>query len=295
MIELRRLEILAAAVRERSIAAAARSLDITPSAASQSIAALEAQTGTTLFHRVGRGVVPTPAGERLALHAEAIVSQLRQAEAELSGPPAGTLRLGAFATAVAGLLPDALRRLSDSGHGFPVHIDELEPDEARALLRRGELDLGLVNHDAVLAPDAGGPWRVEHIVDEPVLVVLPSTHPLARRGEVDLADLRDERWIMQAPASPCQEIVVRACAAQGFAPTLSATCRDYRSIVRLVECGLGVSLVPRLALQSLVVGDVSIRPTRTPITRRINALIPSGEHAAAAWTLLGLLRASPHL
>ena len=290
MIEVRRLEVLAAAVRERSIAAAARSLDITPSAASQSIAALEAQTGTALFKRVGRGVLPTPAGERLALHAEAIVLQLRQAEAELGGPSAGTLRLGAFATAVAGLLPHALRGLTGAGHGFPVQIDELEPDEVRALLRRGQLDMGLVNHDAVLAPDVGGPWRVEHVVDEPVLVVLPSAHPLARRAKVDLTDLRDEHWIMQAPASPCQEIVLRACAAQGFAPTVSATCRDYRSIVRLVECGHGVSLVPRLALQSLVVGDVSIRPTRTPVMRRINALIPAGESSSAAWTLLGLLR-----
>src|SRR5262249_14737520 len=92
---------------------------------------------------------------------------------------------------------------------------------------------------------------------------------------VDLAALAGDDWIMQAPASPCQELVVRACAAEGFAPAVSATCADYRSIVRLVEAGHGVSLVPRLALEHLDVGSTRVAASRVPVRRRISALVPA--------------------
>src|SRR5580765_6651254 len=99
MLDLRRLEVLAAAVRERSIASAARSLGITPSAASQALSALEAQAGTRLLRRQARGVVPTAAGERLAAHAAAVLSQLATAETELATGVSGDLRVAAFPTA----------------------------------------------------------------------------------------------------------------------------------------------------------------------------------------------------
>jgi DNA-binding transcriptional LysR family regulator len=289
------MEVLAAAVRERSLAGAARSLGITPSAASQAVGALEAQAGTPLLERRARGVVPTAAGERLALQAEAVLAQLAAAEAELSGDRVGAVRIAAFATAVAGLLPQVLRALGtaspDGSPGQRVEILELEPAEARAAVRSGEVDLALVNHDAELSPDMRGPWRVVHVIDEPVLAVLPATHPLARARTVDLARLTSEDWIMQAAASPCQELTLRACAAAGFAPSVSATCADYRSIVRLIEVGHGVSLVPRLALAHLDCSGVVARRTRLPLTRRVNALVTvERADTPAVRRLLTLLR-----
>lgn len=294
MLDVRRLTVLAAAVRERSIAAAARSLDITPSAASQAIGALEAQTGTQLLVRVARGVVPTSAGERLATQAEAVLAQLATAELELAGGDRGVLRVAAFATAVAGLLPQTLARMRGVEPQLRMHVLEAEPDTARAALAAGVVDVALVNHHALLAPDAAGPWRVMHVLDEPVLAALPPGHRLAHAmapsilvpdevwtqepsAAVDIRDLAADDWVMQAAASPCQEMVVRACADAGFAPSVSATCADYYSILRLVQAGHGVALIPRLALGGDRLPEkVTVLPLRIPVTRRVNALIPPG-------------------
>lgn len=286
MLDVRRLEVLAAAVRERSIAAAARSLQITPSAASQAIAALERQAGTRLLERATRGVAPTAAGERLALRAEAVLAQLAGAEAELAQVTPGTLRVAAFPTAITGLLADALQTLRVQGPGLEVSLLEVEPEGARAALRAGAIDVALVNHDAGLAPDAQGPWRVVHVLDEPVLAAVPLKHRCAQQKTIDLAELATDDWIMQIPASPCQQLAVLACAAEGFAPTVSATCGDYRSIVRLVECGHGVSLVPRLAAQFIDGRGIALRPTRVPLNRRTNALIAAEHGTSPAVTQL---------
>ena len=137
MLDVRRLEVLALAVREGSLAAAARALDITPSAASQAVAALEAQAGTPLLERLARGVRPTARGERLAAQAEAVLAILDRAHDELVASSAGTVTVAAFPTAVIGLVPAALRRLAHDAPGLDVRVLEVEPDGGRAQASRG--------------------------------------------------------------------------------------------------------------------------------------------------------------
>jgi DNA-binding transcriptional LysR family regulator len=272
MLDVRRLEVLSATLREGSIAAAARTLAITPSAASQALSALEAQTGAVLLERQARGVRPTAAGERLAAQADAVLSLLSRAESELDGRTT-SLRVAAFPTAVIGLLPAALVALRERTPDLHVQLLELEPDDARVALRNGEVDAALVNHHAVLAPDTRGPWRVEHIVDEPVLAALPRAHRLADRAFVRVEQLRDDAWIMQKPASPCQDLVQRVCGGGGFAPAVVASCGDYRSILALVGAGVGVSLVPQMAFVGVDVSSVALVPLRPAVRRRVNALV----------------------
>jgi len=272
MLDVRRLEVLSATLREGSIAGAARSLAITPSAASQALSALEAQTGAVLLERQARGVRPTPAGERLAAQADAVLSLLSRAESELDGRTT-SLRVAAFPTAVIGLLPAALVGLRTETPDLHVQLLELEPDDARVALRSGEVDVALVNHHAVLAPDTRGPWRVEHIVDEPVLAALPCSHRLAGRPSVRVEQLREDAWIMQKPASPCQDLVQRVCGGGGFAPTVVASCGDYRSILALVGAGVGVSLVPQTGFFGVDTSSVALVPLRPAVRRRINALV----------------------
>ena len=281
MLDVRRLEVLATAVREGSLAAAARKLGLTAGAASQAIAALESQVGVALLERLPRGVRPTPAGERLAAHAEAVLTTLLRAESELAGDGApSVVRLAAFPTAVIGLLPPVLAELSRTD--VDVQIIELEPDLARAAVRKGDCDLALVNQYSLLTPDAHGPWEVVHIRDEPVLAALPSSHPFAGRAHVSIRQLGDDPWITQPPGSPCQELVQRVCAAAGFAPHVAATCADYRSILALVGAGVGVSLIPELALDGLRAPPVALIPTRPRTQRRINALVSSRPGIPAA-------------
>ncbi|HEY5304417.1 MAG TPA: LysR family transcriptional regulator [Acidimicrobiales bacterium] len=289
MLDIRRLEVLAAAVRDRSLTAAARSVGISPSAASQAIAALERQIGSQLLVRGPRGVEPTAVGERLSLHAEAVFAQLASAEAELSLNLARHLRVAAFATAMRGLLSPAIGKLRARDSAMTIEIVEMEPDIARAALRAGDLDMALVNHSAELSPDADGPWRVSHLLDEPTYVAVHARHPLALKRRVELGHFENEQWIMQVPASPCQQLTVRACAAAGFAPVVSAICADYASIIALIKVGHGVSLIPRLATQSIDLSGIALVRTRTEITRRINVLA-AGDERVGAYALLASLR-----
>ncbi len=292
MLDVRRLEVLSSTLREGSIAGAARALSITPSAASQALSALEAQTGALLLERLPRGVRPTAAGERLAAQAEAVLSLLATAESELDGRRA-SLRVAAFPTAVIGLLPGALTAVHAAAPALHLQVLEMEPDDGRAALRTGDVDVALVNHHAVLAPDTRGPWRVEHLVDEPVLAALPRTHRLAGRAHLRVEQLREDDWVMQKPASPCQDLVQRVCGGAGFAPSVVAACGDYRAILALVGAGLGVSLVPVMALGGVDTSAVSLVPLRPAVRRRTNALVSTRPGVSlAARPLLDALRDS---
>src|SRR6266568_112459 len=292
MLDVRRLEVLTAALREGSIAGAARVLAITPSAASQALSALETQAGATLVERLPRGIRPTAAGERLAAHGEAVLTMLARAESELSGRTRN-LRVAAFPTAVLGLLPSVLIALRVSAPDLHLQIQELEPEEGRAALRAGDVDIALVNHHAVLAPDVRGPWRVVHLLDEPVLAALPLGHRLASKPSVQVEALREDPWVMQKAGSPCQDLVQRVCGSSGFAPTVVASCGDYRSILALVGAGLGVSLVPQMALAGLDLSSLALVPVRPAVHRRVNALVSSRPGVQpAARPLLELLTAS---
>jgi DNA-binding transcriptional LysR family regulator len=283
MLDIRRLEVLSTTLREGSIAGAARALAITPSAASQALSALEAQTGAVLLERLPRGVRPTAAGERLAAQADAVLSLLTRAESQLDGRTT-SLRVAAFPTAIIGLLPAALVGLRETAPDLHVEVVELEPDDGRAALRSGDVDVALVNHHAVLAPDTRGPWRVHHVVDEPVLAALPRSHRLAAKPYLRVEQLRDDNWVMQKPASPCQDLVQRVCGGGGFAPTVVAACRDYRAILAPVGAGVGVSLVPQMALAGVDLHAVATVPLRPAVRRRTNALVSTrpGVSLAAA-------------
>lgn len=275
MLEPRRLQVLAAAVQEQSLARAARSLGITPSAASQAIAALEAQTGAALLVRGARGVRPTPAGERLAAHARAVLAHLELAESEITGVGGTTVRLAAFPTAMAALVPDALAALRPDHAQVACELVELEPDPARTALRDGTVDLALVSHSALAFPDDRPGWHVEHLLDEQMLLAVPTDHRLATSERADLRSTADEDWILQAPGSPCQQIMLRACGEAGFAPRVVASCSDYRSMLRLVATGQGVALVPELAAVHMPLDGVRLLPVRRPVLRRVNALLRS--------------------
>jgi DNA-binding transcriptional LysR family regulator len=184
--------------------------------------------------------------------------------------------VAAFATSVVALVAPALARLRTDRTSGQTTVLEVEPEDARGLLERGRVDLALVNHSAHTQPDADGRWRVDHVLDERLDLVLAADHPLAGREVVALADLAKDPWVMQAPASPCQEVMMRACADAGFAPRVTATCATYTSILALVATAQGVALVPRMALTTEVQGSCSVVRTRVPVLRRINALTPRG-------------------
>ncbi|MFI6906028.1 LysR family transcriptional regulator [Nonomuraea sp. NPDC050394] len=269
-LEVRRLRVLRELARHGTIAAAARALHLTPPAVSQQLAALEREAGAQLLERNGRHVTLTEAALTLVAHTETILSQLEAAAADLAameGGYGGTLRIGAFPTAAATLVATGLRQLLTSFPAVRVRLDELEPEQSLARLRAGDLDLA-VAHEYDLVPRRADPalHRVE-LRTEALHLALPPGHPLAARTDLDLAELADERWIAPPDGLTCLDELQRLCAGAGFEPVLGSHAYTHPSVFALVAAGLGVALVPELALSCNLAG-ATIRPLHNPAARR---------------------------
>src|SRR6201994_42376 len=292
MLNLGRLQVLCEVVNRGSFSAAADALSYTQSAVSQSIARLEAETGTTLVIRDRRGVRPTAAGTTLVTHAESIFAQVEAAEADLAavlGVRAGRLRVASFPSAGATLMPRAVAASRRAHPEVALTLAEGEPEDIGPRLRAGEFDLALLfEFPGVQSrrerPGAG--LRSVTLLEDPMDVALPAEHPLASKPALALADLRSQ----PAPDTPCARHVVRSCLAAGFEPDVAFESDDYDTVQGLVAAGVGVALIPRLALTRVHAGIVvrALAP-RSPV-RQVTAATMSGPGVApAAKEMIALL------
>lgn len=287
MLNVGRLRVLIEVARQGSFSAAADALSYTQSAVSQQIATLEAETGTTMLERHPRGVRLTHAGEALVQHAEGILARLEAAETELAaiaGLRAGRLRMASFSTAGATLMPLAIATFRARHPDVELTLAEGEPEQTAPLLRAGKLDLALLFEFGKPSPGAPAPdnlTRVE-LLEDPMYLALPRDHPLAGHEELRLSDLSGEAWVQTSRSSPCARHVVRCCHVAGFEPNVSFESDDYQTVQGLVAAGVGVALIPKLAL-SVVREDVVIRaPSPSPPTRSVIAAAPSDARLSPA-------------
>jgi DNA-binding transcriptional LysR family regulator len=262
MLDARRLQVLKAVVDAGSITAAAASLGYTPSAVSQSISALERETKTPLFEKVGRGIRATQAGLVLADHAGAVAHQLREAEQALEAlraGEAGRLRIAAFATAGASLVPRALAAFRESHPGVELDLSIAETEEALAQLRSGHRDLAVIAEHSPIADEARD-VSYTLLLDDPYRLVVPRGHRAASARTVPLQSMANEPWIGTVSAR-CNTLqtVTTACARAGFNPRFAIEADEFATTVGFVAAGLGVALVPMLALSSLPDDVVSQR------------------------------------
>jgi len=291
-------------VRQGSFSAAAEALSYTQSAVSQQIAALEAETGISLLERRPRGVHLTSAGRALVEHTEGILARLQAAEEELSaiaGLRGGELRMASFPTAGATLMPLAIARFRASYPEVRLTLAEGEPEEIAPRLHAGEFDLALLFEFSDTAhPDAAsgqpsaagqeGPEQLARararrvdLLGDPMFLALPREHRLARKRSLCLEELRGEAWVQTSASSPCARYVVRCCRAAGFDPEVAFESDDYQTVQGLVASGVGVALIPELAL-SVVREDIVVRALAPhPPGRRVIAALP---RAASARTPL---------
>jgi DNA-binding transcriptional LysR family regulator len=279
MLDVRRLRVLREVAAKGSFSAAAESLAYTQSAVSQQIAALEREAGTSLVDRGPRGVRLTDAGRALVAHTDVILARLADAEAELeaiSGLRAGRLRVVAFASAAASIIPPAIARFRSCHPDVELTLLPGEPDDGMELLRSGEVDIALGVEAEGLCDTLTAPAGVatEALLDDHMYAVLPSGHRLAGRERIRVADLAGEPWIVGAATTSCPDarILTQACAAAGFEPQVAFQSDDYQAIQGFIAAGVGVSLIPELALKT-VREDVAVLPLAGRVTpfRRIVA------------------------
>lgn len=258
MIDVRRLEALVALHRTGTVSAAAAHLHYGQPTISHHLRRLEAETGSVLLQRVGRGLRLTPDGDRLARRGEEILALLTRAEAELTASTslqAGQVRLAAFPSAAATLVPAAITLLHERHPGLALDLTESEPPEATALLRAGTVDLALT----FTYPDQPEPDGLTSVVvhEDPLYLVAPRSLDPGDEP-LDLARFSDTRWV--TGCERCRSELLALCSAAGFAPDIAFASDDYVAVQSLVASGIGVTVLPGLALRAHSNPDVVRRP-----------------------------------
>lgn len=250
VLDVRRLRVLLAVAEQGGVAAAARSLSFTPPAVSQQLAALERQLDVALVDRSRRTARLTPAGHRLADHARQVLAGLEAAEADLAnldGGIRGVLRVGTIPTLGQTVLPRVLADVTAFAPDLDFRVEQLEPEDSLPAVARGELDVALAGEYGLT------PRRRQANVDridlfsEPIYIAVPADSAFTG-PQVHVGDLRDARWIAPDPGSSCAVLLERSCAIAGYEPHIIGHCADFAVATGLVRTGLGVALVPRIAV-----------------------------------------------
>jgi molybdate transport repressor ModE-like protein len=277
VIEARHLRVLRAVARQGSFSAAARELGLTQPAVSQQMKALEKSVGTPLVVRVGRGIALSEAGRVLAEHATGVLAGLAAAEdavAGIAGLQAGRVRLVSFPTASATLVPAAVAGLRAQAPGVEVSLTEAEPPASVGMLRAAECELVLAfRYPTSTEPEDWSDLAVTRLRLDPLVALLPRTHPQATEPELaDLSTLAGEPWIAGCPQ--CRGHLVDLCEAAGFTPRIDFATDDYPAVLGLVAAGLGVAVLPRLALAATRADGVAVVPLATgPLGENVREIV----------------------
>jgi molybdate transport repressor ModE-like protein len=287
MIGTTRLRVFQQVARTGSLAGAARALSYTQPAVARQVAELERELGTPLVVRHGRGVRLTEAGRALVAHTDAVLSRLAAAQEEvaaIAGLRAGRVRVAAYPTAAATLVPRGLAALRRDHPAVEVSLQELEPPEALAALRAGDVDLAVTFRypEAAVEPDPD--LVATAVLDDPIDVVVPGGHAAADRRSHRLADLVAETWV--AGCDRCRAHLVDTCRSAGFDPAVAFTTDDFVTQQALVAAGLAVAAMPRSTLA--VHADPGVRAAPCPeLGRRRVEVVVAGDPVPPA---VGALR-----
>jgi molybdate transport repressor ModE-like protein len=243
MLDVSRLRVLLAVARRGSVTAAAKELHYSQPSVSHHLARLEAETGAQLVQRAGRGIRLTEAGHLLAERAAEIIARLDAASEELAahvGLRSGRVRLAAFPSALGTFVPTAAMALSAGHPGLRLNLIETEPPEALRLLRAGRVDVAVMFRYDDTAPEDGGLDMV-HLFDDP-------SYLLSRGPSGTLAEHADSPWI--AGCDRCRSHLLDMCGKAGFSPEICFTSDDIVAVQSLVAAGLGLTVLPGLALRA---------------------------------------------
>ncbi|RKT03072.1 molybdate transport repressor ModE-like protein [Streptomyces sp. 3211.6] len=247
MIDVHRLRVLRAVADHGSFNRAAATLRLTPSAVSQHIAALERGLGHPVAERSTRGVTLTEAGRLLVETAETVTAELDRVRARIDRLAAGRPRLtvATFTSGGRHLLPGALSAFVHAHPEVELTVLEAEPEASLPMVRAGAADLALAYHfDGPLPSGTGLSWLP--LLEDPLYAVLPAGHRLAEREALEPAELAADRWVLGCMKT--EAFLRRYADRAGFDLRIAASTTDYFFSQTLVGAGVGVALVPHIAL-----------------------------------------------
>lgn len=267
-----RLVVLKAVLEAGSINEAARRLNYSPATISQHMSALAAETGLVLFEKHGRGIVATGAARSLAEQSRSLLANFERMErvvADLRGGEAEYFAISCFASAAQQWMPHVTSALRSLRPNLTVEVSLNEPG-AGGGRRLPDIDVRSEQVGAIEMVLDG--YNRHELLEEELVAVLPAGHRLAGVERLALRDLAGEPWVdHDIYDSPFGQIVQRACAAAGFTPRYAARLDDHRASLRFVAAGVGVALLPRLAVLNAG-DDVVFRSVEQPsVVRRVVA------------------------
>ena len=262
-IELRQLRYFVAVAEELNFTRAAERLQIAQPPLSRQIQSLEKALGVTLLERTNRRVVLTSVGEFFLTECRQILAQLEysiQATQRLANGETGQLVLGFEGSTYNNLVLNIIREFRTQYPDVKLVMREMPSGQQVDALHKGQLDA------AHLPVATGEEITVVPLLVEPLMGAITKTHPLANHSSLNLMQLAEEPWITGRSSDGCglQLRIMAACRQAGFVPQVHQQTNDLQMILGFVASGLGVTLLPKSACRSGVMG-VSYLPLQDPV------------------------------
>lgn len=279
-MDVQRMKTLRELALKGTMAAVSESLHLSPSAISQQISLLEAEVGLTLVERRGRGVQLTEAGRRLVHHADAIISVLASAKADLAdlrGTPFGEIKLASFPSIASRILPSVMEVLARDYPGISFLAEEVEPIPSLIALRSWQCDVAFFDDLSLPKDFSLDRLEILPIYDDELVAVLSANHPLAAKKSVRLKDLQDEPWAIDTRPNTFSDVIFAMCEKRGFRPRVVGRFDAYDVIGALVANGSAVSVLPRIRVANWERDGIAWRPLQPAVRRSIRMAVRKEE------------------
>lgn len=276
-MELRQLQYFVTVARLEHMTHAAESLHVAQSAISRQIHQLEEELGVELFTQKGRNLQLTSAGRLFLSRAESLLSELERSVLEIkefTDPESGEIRIGFPHSLGIHLLPSVVAEYRMAHPNVKFRLKQGTFHVLIHELLQGEIDLAFISP----FPDDRDEVEGELLLSERLKVILPSNHPLAASKEIHLGQLRNESFVMFSEHYSLRAIVLEACRQVGFTPKIGFEGEETDTIRGLVAAGMGVSLLPEMALiETSPLMPVSIPVSQPQVIRTVGLIRRKGE------------------
>ncbi|WP_422752155.1 LysR family transcriptional regulator [Micromonospora sp. WMMD708] len=277
MFDLRRLRLLSHFASLGTVSAVAKSAQLTPSAVSQQLATLEKEIGMPLLERKGRQLTLTEAGRVLVSSAERIFAEVERAETELAhlrDGIEGAVQLASFPSVSRLVVPQALAFCVNKKRPVEIGLHEMEAHESLPALRRGEIDLALIDEYDPLPALVEPGTEFTPLFSEQMCLVLPMKHPLARPA-LPMTAYAAEPWLTCQVGTLCHAAMVSTCVDAGFEPEIAYMSNDFTVMLAMIEAGLGIGFVPAITIAQSRYDVRCLVPAERPLRRRISVAVRS--------------------
>ncbi|MCS7460146.1 LysR family transcriptional regulator [Paenibacillus doosanensis] len=276
-MELRQLQYFVKVARKQHVTQAAEELHVAQSAVSRQIHQLEEELGVSLFVQKGRNLQLTPVGKLFLHRAEAVLTELERAVIEVReflDPEAGEIRIGFPHSLGIYLLPTVVAHFREKHPNVKFRLRQGTYNSLIRDVKNGEIDLAFISP----FPDQHEHVSGELLLREEMFAILPQGHVLAEYQSIRLEQLRDESFVMFSEEYSLRNIVLEACAKAGFVPRIGFEGEETDTIRGLVAAGMGVSLLPEMALTEISqLQPAKVRVTDPQVTRSVGLIHRSGE------------------